>query len=131
MIPNFKLSLSPTIFQVGQSPLYLCPKIKFNICKIQETLNITRTRTQQDIQTPSHFVSEEIVETIPTTTQQNISPIHPTLTTPQNRNTLFQQTTLASIVKPSVVPKYYHMDYQTASTTKYFPNSPDTHKTTE
>ena len=37
----------------------------------QENLNGTKNRTQQDIQTPSHFVNEEIVETMPTTTQQS------------------------------------------------------------
>ena len=34
----------------------------------QENLNGTRSLTQQDIQTPSHFINEEIVETIVTTT---------------------------------------------------------------
>ena len=38
-----------------------------------ENLNGTRNLTQQDIQTPSHFINEEIVHT--TTTQQSISPI--------------------------------------------------------
>ena len=33
----------------------------------QENLNGTRNFTQQDIQTRSHFVNEEIVETIVTT----------------------------------------------------------------
>ena len=42
----------------------------------QENLNGTRNLSQQDIQTPSHFVGEEIVETITTTAQQSISPIH-------------------------------------------------------
>ena len=51
----------------------------------QENLNGTRNLTQQDIQTPSHFINEEIVETIVTTTQQSISPIHPNLTTPKPR----------------------------------------------
>ena len=49
----------------------------------QDSLNGTRNLTQQDIQTPTHFVNREIVETMPTTTQQSISPIHPTLTTPK------------------------------------------------
>ena len=40
-----------------------------------ENLNGTRNLTQQDIQTPSHFINEEIVQTT-TTTQQSISPIH-------------------------------------------------------
>ena len=47
----------------------------------QENLNGTRNLTQQDIQTPSHFKNEEIVETIVTTTQQSLSPMHPNLTT--------------------------------------------------
>ena len=36
----------------------------------QENLNGTRNPTQQDVQTPSPFINEEIVETIVTTTQQ-------------------------------------------------------------
>ena len=40
-----------------------------------ENLNGTRNLTQQDIQTPSHFINEEIVQTTVTTTQQSISPI--------------------------------------------------------
>ena len=76
-----------------------------------EDLNGTRNLTQQDIQTPSHFINEEIVQT--TTTQQSISPIHPNLTTTRNTNTSLAQVTLQSTVKPSVAPKYSHMDYQT------------------
>ena len=45
----------------------------------QENLNENGNFTQQDIQTPSHFANEEIVETVATTTQQSISPIHPNL----------------------------------------------------
>ena len=78
-----------------------------------ENLNGTRNLTQQDIQTPSHFINEEIVQTTTTTTQQSISPIHPNLTTPRNTNTSLTQVTLQSTVKPSVAPKYSHMDYQT------------------
>ena len=78
-----------------------------------ENLNGTRNLTQQDIQTPSHFINEEIVQTTATTTQQSISPIHPNLTTPRNTNTSLTQVTLQSTVKPSVAPKYSHMDYQT------------------
>ena len=48
-----------------------------------------------------------------TTTQQSISPVHPTLTTPKNKNTVFPQTTIQTTVKPSVFPKYSQMDYQT------------------
>ena len=77
-----------------------------------ENLNGTRNLTQQDIQTPSHFINEEIVQTT-ITTQQSISPIHPNLTTPRNTNTSLAQVTLQSTVKPSVVPKYSHMDDQT------------------
>ena len=76
-----------------------------------ENLNGTRNLTQQDIQTPSHFINEEIVHT--TTTQQSISPIRPNLTTPRNTNSSQTQVTLQSTVKPSVAPKYSHMDYQT------------------
>ena len=76
-----------------------------------ENLNGTRNLTQQDIQTPSHFINEEIVQTT-TTTQQSISPIRPNLTTPKNTNTSLAQVTLQSTVKPSVAPKYSHMDYQ-------------------
>ena len=78
-----------------------------------ENLNGTRKLTQQDIQTPSHFINEEIVQTTATNTQQSISPIHPNLTTPRNTKTLLTQVTLQSTVKPSVAPKYSHMDYQT------------------
>ena len=46
----------------------------------QENLNGRRNITKQGIQTLSHLINEEIVETIPTTTQQSISPIHPTIT---------------------------------------------------
>ena len=59
-----------------------------------ENLNGTRNFTQQDIQTPSHFINEEIVQTTTTTTQQSISPIHPNLTTPRNTNTSLKQVTL-------------------------------------
>ena len=78
-----------------------------------ESLNGTRNLTQQDIQTPSHFINEEIVQTTATTTQQSISPIHPNLTTPRNTNTLLTQVTLQPTVKPSVAPNYSHIDYQT------------------
>ena len=43
---------------------------------------------------------------MPTTTQQSISPNHPTITTPQNKKTAFPQTTIQPTVKPSVAPKY-------------------------
>ena len=78
-----------------------------------ENLNGTRNLTQQDIQTPSHFINEEVVQKTVTTTQQIISPIRPNLTTPKNTNTSLPQITLQSTVKPSIAPKYSHMDYQT------------------
>ena len=89
----------------------------------QENLNGTRNLTQQDIQTPSHFVNEEVVETIVTTTQQSISPKHPNLTTPKPKNQRLPQVTLQSIVKPSVAPKYSHMDYES-----YRPMTKPTHR---
>ena len=67
-------------------------------------MNGTRKLTQQDIQTPSHFINEEIFETIVTTTQQSISPIHPNFTTPKPKNTTLPQVTLQSTVKPSFAP---------------------------
>ena len=85
----------------------------FTFINTQENLNGTKNRTQQDIQTPSHFFNEEIVETMPTTTQQSISPIHSTLTTPKNNSTAFPQTTIQSTVKPFVIPKYSQTVYQT------------------
>ena len=85
----------------------------------QENLDGTRYLTQQDFQTPSHFINQEIVEKIVTTTQQSISPIHPNLTTPRPKNPTIPQVTLQSTVKPSVAPKYSHMDYQT-----YRPRNP-------
>ena len=73
-----------------------------------ENLNGTRNLTQQDIQTPSHFINEEIVQT--TTTKYFTN-------TPQsdntNTNTSLIQVTLQSSVKPSVAPKCSQMDYQT------------------
>ena len=50
---------------------------------------------------------------MPTTSQQNISSIHPKVTTPQNKNTAFPQTTIQSTVKTSVTPNYSQMNYQT------------------
>ena len=75
----------------------------------------TQNPTQQDIQIPSQFINEEIVQTTVTTTQQSISPIHPNFTTPKNNKVLSPQITLQSTVKPSatLAPKYSHMDYQT------------------
>ena len=78
-----------------------------------ENLKEIRNLTKQDIQTPSHFINEEIVQTTVTTTQQSISPKHPNLTLPRNKNLTLPQVTLQSTVKPSAAPKYSHMDYQT------------------
>ena len=79
-----------------------------------DNLNGTRNLTQQDIQTPSHFVSEEVVETITTTqAQRSISPIQPVLTTLKLKNPTIQQTVIQSTVKPSVAQKYSQMDYST------------------
>ena len=75
-----------------------------NATPLNYNTNGTRNLTQQDIQTPSHFINEEIVHT--TTTQQSISPIRPNLTTPRNTNPSQTQVTLQSTVKPSVAPKY-------------------------
>ena len=86
-------------------------------------MNGTRNLTQQDIQTPSHFINEEVVQTIVTTTQQSISPIYPKLTTPQPKNQTIPQVTLQSTVKPSVATKNSHMDYQT-----YRPMTKQTHR---
>ena len=59
-----------------------------NSCFIdQDNLNGTRNLIQQDIQTPSHFLNEEIVEIITTTeVQQSISPIQPNFTTSKKKN---------------------------------------------
>ena len=80
-----------------------------------EDLNGTRNLTQQDIQTPSQFINEEIIHTTITTTQQSISPIHPNFTTSKNNKVTSPQITLQSTVKPSatLAPKCSHMDYQT------------------
>ena len=76
----------------------------------QETSNGTKNFHYK----ASHFVNEEIVQTLPRTTQQSISPFHPALTSPNNKNkTLFIQTTLQSTVKTSVNAKYWQMHYQT------------------
>ena len=79
-----------------------------------DNLNGTRNLTQQDIQTPSNFVSEEIVETITLTeAQRNFSPIQPSFTTPKLKNPTLQQKIIQSTVKPSVAQKYSQMDYPT------------------
>ena len=65
-----------------------------NFINTQETLKGSGNLTQQEIQTPSHFNREKIDETMTTTTQQNISSIHLTLTSPHNKNIPFPQTTI-------------------------------------
>ena len=64
----------------------------------QENLNGTRNLTQQDIQTPSRFLNEEVVTTV-TTRQQSISPKHLNLTTPRSKKPILPQVTLQSTVK--------------------------------
>ena len=79
-----------------------------------DNLNGTRNLIQQDMQTPSHFVSEKIVETITTTeTQQSISPIQPNFKTPKLKNQTLHQTIIQPTVKPSVAQKNSQMDYPT------------------
>ena len=71
--------------------------------KNKNNLNGTRNLTQQDIQTPSHFVSEKIVDSITKTeAQRSISPIQPNFTTPRLKNPTLQQTIIQSTVKTSV-----------------------------
>ena len=78
----------------------------------QENLNGTRNLTQQDIQTSSRFAKEEVVTTVVTTAQQNISPIHPNLTTPRPKNPTLPQVTLQSTVKHTIKTRYPHVSYQ-------------------
>ena len=78
-----------------------------------DNLNGTRNLTKQDIQTPSHFVSEEIVEIkTKTEAQRSISPIQPNFT-PKLKNPTLQQIIIQSTVKPSVAQKYSQIDYST------------------
>ena len=85
---------------------------KSTFINTQESLNGTRNFTQQDIQFTSRFINEEIVETGPTTTQQSISPIHPTLTTYKNQKNSISTNENKIYSKPSVSPKDSQMDYQ-------------------
>ena len=79
-----------------------------------DNLNGSRNLTQQNIQTPSHFVSEEIVETKTTTeVQRSISPIQSNFIIPKLKNPTLQQTIIQSTVKPSVAEKYLQLDYPT------------------
>ena len=43
---------------------------------------------------------------MPVTTKQSISPIYPTFTTPQTKNTPFQNSKLKSIDKPTPIGRY-------------------------
>ena len=77
-------------------------------------MNGTRNLTEQDIQTPSHFVDEEIVKTIrKTEAKRSNLPIQPNFTTPKLTNPTLQQTIIQSTVKSSVAQKYSQTDYQT------------------
>ena len=59
-------------------------------------------------------MSHEIVEALPTTTQQNIYPLHPTVTTSHNKiDTALPQTIVQSTVVPSFFLKNLHKDNQT------------------
>ena len=78
----------------------------------QENLSGTGKPTQQDIQTQSHFMDEELVETRPATTSQRISP-HSSYTYNSKKNTPFTQATIQPTVKPSITPKYSQLDSQT------------------
>ena len=83
----------------------------------QDNLNGTRNLKQQNIQTPSHFVSEELVETITTKeTQRSISFIQPIFTTPKLKNPTLQQTIIQSTVKPSVSQTHSQNGLATFST---------------
>ena len=63
-------------------------------------MNGTRNLTQQDIQTLSHFVNEELIETITSTeAQQSFSPIQPNFTTSKLKNPKLQKTIIQSTVK--------------------------------
>ena len=80
----------------------------------QDNLNRTRNLTQQDKQTASYFVNEEVLESITTTeAQQSISTIQPKFKTPKSKNPTSQQTFIQSTVKPSVAQNKSQMDYQT------------------
>ena len=79
-----------------------------------DNLNRTKKLTQQDVQTPSHFVSEEIVELMTTKeAQRSISPIQPNFTTPKLKNPTLQQTIIQSTVEPSVARKYSQRNFPT------------------
>ena len=70
----------------------------------QDNLNGKRNLTQQDAQTTSHFVNEEIVETITTTeAQQSISTIQPNFTTP-NHYTIHGTTLCCSKIFTNGLP---------------------------
>ena len=62
-----------------------------------KNLNGTRNLTQQDIQTPSHFINEEIC-THNNYTTKVFHQYAPNLTTPRNTNPSQTQVTLQSTV---------------------------------
>ena len=63
----------------------------------RDNLNGTRNLTQQNIQTPSHFVNKEVVETIITTeAQRSISPILPNFTKDKKSNVTTNSHTINS-----------------------------------
>ena len=137
----YYLSIYQQIFQVKQMALFLLIKIMLEYLdatplncnsflpertrnnslistfKSHDNLNGTRNLTQHNVQTPSHFVNEEIVEAKTTTeAKRSISPIQPNFTTPKLKIPTLQQTIKQSTVKPSVAQKYSQMDYQTFQT---------------
>ena len=58
----------------------------------QDNLNGTRNLIQQNVQAPSSFINEEIVETITTKeAQKRISPIQPNFTTPKPKNPCYNK----------------------------------------
>ena len=77
-------------------------------------MNGTGNVTQQDIQTSSLFVGNEIVETTTTTeAQRNVSPIQSNSTTLKLKKKSNVTTIIQSTVNSSVAQKYSQMDYQT------------------
>ena len=99
----YPLTIDATLFNYNSFLLNRLGNNSLNSTLIQhENFYGTRNLTQQEIQTPSHVANEEIVETVTTTTQQNISL---NLTTPRPKNPTLPQVTLQSTVEPSVVPK--------------------------
>ena len=74
----------------------------------QDNLNGTRNLTQQDIQTPSHFVNEEINERITKTkAQRSIPPFRSNFTTTKPKNPTLQQAIIQTTVKPSAAQHFH------------------------